>query len=418
MEKIAFLFPGQGSQYVGMMKNFYDNYEIARQTFDEASHILSRNLAALCFEGSLFELNKPSNMQPLMLTANIVAYRVFMKEFGVTPQFSAGHSLGEYAALTSAGAIRFADAVRLTHLRGALTERAADSNEGGMSIVDGADEATVMAACAAASDGDRVVSISCANSPSQYAISGHQDAVERAETILLGQNSATTPLFMSAPFHCGLMKEAAAELQEALSHVTFNQFKWPVISNVTGLPYTEAERIVELLTRQLHAPVQWQRTMQYLKSHGVTMTIELGPKNVLSALTGANLEGVTVYAFGQKEDRQALKDALASNSGRPRPTVVTKCMAAAVATPNQNWDNDAYRKGVVEPYKAIQRIQEKLESEGVEPTVEQMKECLALLRTIFQTKMVDEAEQQEWFHQIIDETLTYYLLDNAEVTTA
>ncbi|MEK4664193.1 ACP S-malonyltransferase [Priestia sp. FSL H7-0729] len=419
MEKIAFLFPGQGSQYVGMMKNFYDQYEIARQTYEEANHILGFDLAKLSFEGSLFDLNKPSNMQPALLTASVVAYRVYMEEIGINPQFCAGHSLGEYAALACSGAMTFGDAVRITKRRGELTELIADEADGAMTIIDGADEEMIRRACEQVSTDTAWSAISCYNASSQYAISGHQDSIEQVESILLDQDAQTTPLMMSAPFHSGLMESAGEQLGVELANYRFHPFKWPVVSNVTATPYTEAGRITGLLQRQLSQPVKWAQTMQYLKKHGVTLTIELGPKNVLSGLVELDKLGMKSFAYGQKEDRKALKELLdKAVVSRPRPTVVTKCMAAAVATPNRNWDQEEYQKGVVEPYKQIQQLQEELEAANQAPTTEQMKLSLEWLGTIFETKQVEQEERDDWFHQILDETGQYYLWNDLKVPTA
>ncbi|KAJ3198300.1 hypothetical protein HK101_006434 [Irineochytrium annulatum] len=419
MEKIAFLFPGQGSQYVGMMKNFYDQYEIARQTYEEANHILGFDLAKMSFEGSLFDLNKPSNMQPALLTASVVAYRVYMEEIGINPQFCAGHSLGEYAALTCSGAMTFGDAVRITKRRGELTELIADEADGAMTIIDGADEEMIRRACEQVSTDTAWSAISCYNASSQYAISGHQDSIEQVESILLDQDAQTTPLMMSAPFHSRLMEPAGEQLGVGLAGYRFHPFKWPVVSNVTATPYTEAGRITGLLQRQLSQPVKWAQTMQYLKKHGVTLTIELGPKNVLSGLVELDKLGMKSFAYGQKEDRKALKELLdQAVVSRPRPTVVTKCMAAAVATPNRNWDQEQYQKGVVEPYKQIQQLQEELEAADQAPTTEQMKLSLEWLGTIFETKQVEQEERDDWFHQILDETGQYYLWSDHKVPTA
>ncbi|WP_339305527.1 ACP S-malonyltransferase [Paenibacillus sp. FSL R5-0519] len=419
MEKIAFLFPGQGSQYVGMMKNFYDQYEIARQTYEEANHILGFDLAKMSFEGSLFDLNKPSNMQPALLTASVVAYRVYMEEIGINPQFCAGHSLGEYAALTCSGAMTFGDAVRITKRRGELTEFIADEADGAMTIIDGADEEMIRRACEQVSTDTAWSAISCYNASSQYAISGHQDSIEQVESILLDQDAQTTPLMMSAPFHSRLMEPAGEQLGVELAGYRFHPFKWPVVSNVTATPYTEAGRITGLLQRHLSQPVKWAQTMQYLKKHGVTLTIELGPKNVLSGLVELDKLGMKSFAYGQKEDRKALKELLdQAVVSRPRPTVVTKCMAAAVATPNRNWDQEQYQKGVVEPYKQIQQLQEELEAADQAPTTEQMKLSLEWLGTIFETKQVEQEERDDWFHQILDETGQYYLWSDHKVPTA
>lgn len=418
MEKVVFLFTGQGAQYVGMAKTFYDESKIARQTFEEANDVLGFDLAKMCFEGSLSDLARTENTQPALLTASIVAYRVYMEQIGFAPQFCAGHSLGEYSALVSTGAIKFADGLRIVRQRGILTKKIVDSEIGAMTIIDGLSKEVVEAECKKISTQDQIVVVNCYNSPTQFAIAGHRAAVETVESNLLDLNAQVTPLFMSAPFHTPLMESARISLKEELEKCWINQFKWPIISNVTGLPYKDSEKVVETLSQHMVKPVQWQSTMNYLKKLGVTMVIEMGPKNVLTNLVKANTPDISAYCYGIKEDRKTLLEILSSKGAPNRKdaaTVITKCLAAGVATPNQNFNNEEYYAGVVEPYKKIEKIQEQLEKEKIDPSNDQMRESLQLLGEIFKTKKVDTREQIEWFNQIIDETGMCYELQDFEI---
>ncbi len=417
MEKIAFLFTGQGAQYVGMGKTFYDEYTIAKQTFEEANDILGFDLAKICFEGPLGELAKTENTQPALLTASIAAYRVYMQEIGLTPQFSAGHSLGEYSALVSAGAMKFSDAIKIVRQRGLFTKEIVDTGEGGMTIIDGMEKDIIENECRKLSDKNKKVIINCYNSPTQFAIAGHQDLVEQVETAMLDNDAQITPLIGGAPFHTPLMKPAADKLNLELRQYRFYQFKWPIISNVTGKPYREPEKIVDTLTLQFANPVQWQSTMDYLKKRGITVAVEMGPQNVLTKLVRANTPEIQAFCFGMKEDRNEIMELLSNdmNNRKDKPTVVTRSMAAAVATPNVNFDKEEYQKGVIEEYKKLQQLQEQLETDGKAPTAEQMKEAFGTLKVIFDTKRVPREEQEDWFQQIIDETGTFYTLKDFSV---
>jgi [acyl-carrier-protein] S-malonyltransferase len=411
MEKIAFLFPGQGSQFVGMGKTFFYQFPIARQTFEEADDTLGFNLSGLCFEGRVGELMKTENTQVALLTVSMAAYRVYMQEIGVAPQFCAGHSLGEYAALACAGALKFADTVSLMYQRGLFSKEIVDQGQGTMTIVDGLEKEAVAEECRRISNSGKFVGISCFNGPNQVAISGHPEAVQAVEEKLLDIGAQVTPLIASPPFHCPLMAPVTRQLKEELLKYTFYPFKWPVISNISASPYGDKERIIELLINQLVKPVQWEATMKYFGRYGVTLAIEMGPQNIMSNLVELNRTEFTSYSYGQKEERKKLAELFEATPEVKKhiPTVITKCLQIASATPNNNWNQDQYQNEVNKPYRRIQEIQEGLEKEGKKPDIDQMKETLDLLRLIFATKKLPVEEQKEWFFNIFDETGTNYV---------
>ena len=416
MKKVVYLFPGQGSHYVGMAKNLYEQFPIARQTFEEASDILGISLSRLCFDGPLGELTKAENAHPAILTASVVAFRVYMQELSYEPHFCAGHSLGEYSALTCSGAIKFADAVRIVKYRGVLTGKIASSGIGTMSIIDGADSNTVEEVCRQISREGHQVAVSCYNSPFQIAISGHTDAVMEAEAILLDTDCQVTPLITSAPFHSPLMQPAAEMIKEKLEKMSFGYFKYPVICNVTAQPLKEPDEVINTLLAHMVKPVQWKFTMDYLKHADVTLAIEMGHKNVLANLVKANVSGIESLCYGVKEDRKTIEQIFESYpSYKKHPTIVERCLAIAVSTPNCNWDNDDYNEKVVKSYKRIEKIQTDIETNMTQPTLMQMTESLDLLKLILKIKKVDIAEQIRWFNHIIDETGMQYVLKNYEL---
>lgn len=421
MSKTALLFPGQGSQYVGMGKSLYDSFEVARQRFEEASEILGFDLKRLCFEGSLEDLTQTGNTQPAILTASIAAYEVYKKEIGIKPDYACGHSLGEISALVCSGAVAFGDAVKIVRQRGLLMQDAASAGTGAMAAVTGLDRDTIELECKKVSGEDYLVVISNYNSPEQTVVSGHKKAVECVCTILTGLGARIVPLKVSAPFHSPIMKSAAERLIQELMKYKYNPLKVPVISNVNALPYAGETKIVETLTTQITSPVKWVESMNYLVQKGVTQAVELGPQTVLKNLMKKNAPVIITYAFDNEEDFKAIKNANVSKDlnmaggGKFVPTVVTKCIAIAVCTRNRNWDNEEYQKGVIDPYRRIQQMQEEIEKEGRQPTLSEMKQALDMLMSVFITKRTPVEEQIERFNEVFDTTATRELFSDFEL---
>lgn len=308
MTRTAFLFTGQGAQFVGMGKQFYEEYEIARQTFEEANDVLNFDITKLCFNGSLGTLSRTDNMQMALLTVNVVAYRVYMNEIGIAPDFCAGHSLGEYAALTCSGAMSFSDSLKIIKERGGLSKEFVESDIGAMTIIEGLPADIVEVECNKISSAKQYVAINCYNSPLQVTVAGHKEAVEEIEERVLDLDGRITPLMMSAPFHSPLMQHAAKQLKQYLKTYRFNDFQCQVISNVDALPYKSSEKIADTLADQMVKPVKWQEIMNYLERNGVTTAIEMGPKSILCSLVKENTSQIAAYCFGEKEGRQILHD--------------------------------------------------------------------------------------------------------------
>jgi [acyl-carrier-protein] S-malonyltransferase len=284
MKKVALVFPGQGSQYVGMGKDLYDRSPAARKVFAEANEILGYDLAALCFQGPEEDLKLTANTQPAILTVAVAALRMIEEEREIAPLAAAGHSLGEYGALVAAGGVRFGDAVRLVRLRGQFMQEAVPVGTGAMAAIMGLSPAEVEALCREAAQGE-VLSPANFNSPGQIAVSGHASAVKRAVEIVSRQAGKKAVLLpVSAPFHCPLMKPAAERLREAFLPVETGDLKFPVVSNVEADLYPGQERIKELLFRQVDHPVRWEESMQKMASLGPELVLEVGPGKVLSGL--------------------------------------------------------------------------------------------------------------------------------------
>ncbi|MCU1310686.1 MAG: [Acyl-carrier-protein] S-malonyltransferase [Candidatus Angelobacter sp.] len=285
MNNLAFLFPGQGSQAVGMGKELAINYSIAKQTFDEADEALGYKISQLCFEGPEDKLKLTEITQPAILTASIAAYRV-LKEKGIAPSFVAGHSLGEYSAHVAAGTLEFADAVRAVRNRGKYMQSAVPVGVGAMAAILGMAIDELQTVCAEAAGGDgEVVAPANINSPDQIVISGSAAAVQRASDLAKTKGAKRAIMLqVSAPFHCSLMQPAQDALKEDLRSLRFNNSVFPVVKNIDGQPTTDGNEAREALIRQVTGAVQWVKSMQMLMNSGVTTFVEVGPGKVLCGL--------------------------------------------------------------------------------------------------------------------------------------
>jgi len=284
-KRVAFLFPGQGSQSVGMGLDFYNNFAIARQTLEEADEALGFALSKLCFEGPDEQLRLTENTQPAIFTVSIAAQRV-LAEHGVTPSYVAGHSLGEYSANVAAGAISFADAVRTVRSRGQYMQEAVPAGEGAMAAILGMDAGDVLKVCEdAAAETGAIVAAANINSPSQIAVSGATIAVERAMALAKERGARKAVLLaVSAPFHCPLMQPAQDSLAKLLNALPFTPALVPVVVNVDAVAVTDPEALRDALIRQVTGTVRWVESMQVLIAAKPDVFLEVGPGKVLSGL--------------------------------------------------------------------------------------------------------------------------------------
>jgi [acyl-carrier-protein] S-malonyltransferase len=281
--KIAFVFPGQGSQSVGMNRG-YSELPVVRETFDEASRILGEDLWGLVSDGPAEQLDRTAYTQPVMLTAGVAVLRAWLASGGEAPAILAGHSLGEYTALVAAGALRFEDAVSLVRYRAQVMQEAVPEGVGGMAAILGLADDAVRQICRDAARG-QVLEVANFNAPSQVVVGGHKEAVLRG-TELAKQRGAkrTVMLPMSVPVHCSLMRSAAEKLAARLAGVSIAVPSVPVIQNTDVTSYADPAAIKDALARQLHSPVRWVQSVHYLASQGVTHLIECGPGRVLAGL--------------------------------------------------------------------------------------------------------------------------------------
>ena len=313
---IAFIFPGQGAQKIGMGKALAEAFPICRQTFEEADDALGESLNRLCFDGPESQLLLTEYTQPAILAVSVAACRAVTRR-GVAASYAAGHSLGEYSAHVAAGTLSFADALRTVRRRGQFMQEAVPVGEGAMSAILGADADTVARACAEARAelAGRTVSPANLNAPGQVVIAGHADAVARAGELAKAAGAKRViPLAVSAPFHCALMKPAEDRLAPLLRALPAQSPQIPVVANVDAEPKTNAADAVEALVRQVSSPVRWEDVVKRLVAEGARTFVELGPGNVLAGLVKKIDRSVTVASV---EDPKGVETLLSTLSSKP-----------------------------------------------------------------------------------------------------
>ena len=298
MKKFAMVFPGQGSQAVGMLAELAEQFSIVEETFKQASEVLGYDLWSLVQHGPADELNKTWQTQPALLAASVAVYRVWQQQYPqLQPTLMAGHSLGEYSALVCAGAIDFQDAVKLVELRGKLMQQAVPEGAGAMYAIIGLDNDSIIKACQNAEQGEIVSAVNF-NSPGQVVIAGAKAAVERAAVLCKEAGAKRAlPLAVSVPSHCALMKPAADQLAVSLESIAVKSPAVAVINNVDVKTENDAQAIRHALVRQLYSPVRWTETVEKMATNGIEVLVEIGPNKVLNGLTkriADNLQAVSV----------------------------------------------------------------------------------------------------------------------------
>ncbi|MFQ6371126.1 ACP S-malonyltransferase [Shewanella sp. YIC-542] len=308
MNSIAFVFPGQGSQSVGMLADLPEQYPIVAETFAEASEVLGYDLWQLVQQGPAETLNETDKTQPALLTASVALYRAYAASGKTLPTVMAGHSLGEYSALVCAGVLAFKDAVKLVELRGRLMQQAVPAGSGAMFAIIGLDNDTIANVCQESAQGE-VVSPVNFNSPGQVVIAGEKAAVERAAAACKAAGAKmAVALPVSVPSHCALMQPAAEKLAAALAEIEFSMPAIHVINNVDVACPQDVEAIKDALVRQLHSPVRWTETVEKMAADGVTQLLEMGPGKVLTGLTKRINKSLTAQAVNTAAALAALTE--------------------------------------------------------------------------------------------------------------
>ncbi|EKO3921036.1 ACP S-malonyltransferase [bacterium 19MO03SA05] len=307
MSKFAIVFPGQGSQAIGMLAELGEQYDVVKQTFSQASEVLGYDLWALVQQGPAEDLNQTHRTQPAILAASVAIWRVWQSLNLPQPEVLAGHSLGEYSALVCSGVIDFQQAISLVELRGRLMQEAVPAGTGAMYAIIGLDDEAIANACQQAAQG-QIVSPVNFNSPGQVVIAGQKEAVERAGVLCKEAGAKRAlPLPVSVPSHCALMKPAAEKLAIALAGLQFNSPSIPVINNVDVLAETDPAKIKDALVRQLYNPVRWTEAVQSMSDQGIEKLIEVGPGKVLTGLTKRVVKTLDAVAVNDSASFEAVQ---------------------------------------------------------------------------------------------------------------
>lgn len=389
MIRKAFYFPGQGPQYIGMGKQLCENSKIASDVFEEASDALSLDLKKLCFESDPANLTLTYNAQPAILTTSVAMFRVLMDKQMIKPDLMAGHSLGEITALTCAGAINFADAVKIVRKRGELMQEAITPEAGCMVSVLMRDVEKLEDICQSVTKSNEVVSISNFNSRTQTVISGHRNSVDHVVSMLNEEGVKSVYLNVSAPFHCSIMQPVATLFEEELSKYRFADFTIPVLSNVTAEPYHGSEDIIPNLTAQIHRPVRWVDCMLYAKKYMIQYGVEVGPGHVLKNLMNNIFGDTPIFAYDHNDDIERLEKHIINTS----TPFLSRSLGIIAATRNNNWDSEQYQRGVIEPYNKLSALQSEIQKEGRTATEDEMKLAITMLLMMFKTKQTSREEQ-------------------------
>jgi [acyl-carrier-protein] S-malonyltransferase len=399
MESVACLFPGQGSQYVGMGQKLWKEFSIARERFEEAEEVLGWNIRKCCFEGEFSELTQTMNAQPAILILSVISFEIYMQEIGILPQWLAGHSLGEYSALVCSKALTFSDAVSLVRARGMFMQQAAASGVGAMAAVSGIDTASLEILCSQTSIEAEPVVIACRNTAEQNVVSGSRTAVYRLIAKLEQRNVKYSFLQVSGSFHSPLMAKAAIDLEQELKKYTFQAFQIPVISNVTANEYSDSQQVAEVLKQQMTMPVRWHESMELLRRKGVTQTIELGPKTILSQMMKKIAPAVQIFSLESPSDLHQF-GSLHTIAGQNHIEKLERCLTAATITRNRNENITEYEREVIPSVTRLKKMVSFFKEGPNKPILAHEIEAIELLKLVLLTKKVPEEEQEFIFNTV------------------
>lgn len=385
---VALLFPGGGTQYVGMGKELCAAFKVAARTFEHASDLLHYDLLKVCTEKDLEYISEMDISQPAIFTASVASFRVFEQEIGIKPRFALGHSLGEYAALAAAGVFSFEDALTLVQKRGRYLKEAGDEINGGMMAVNKIRRELVEQSCNEVNQmGNGRVYVSAYNSPLQHVVSGDRTTIKTLSDVLVRKGGDIAILNINTPSHCPLMMKAAQSFEKDLGVVEMRKFVFPVVSNVFAAPYQESDDIRKILTANMTQPVQWEQSISYVFKHGVTHLIDIGPQAVMKNLSLFIKEKFNAFAFDIDADVVAIREIFGRPAFDPM-TFIARCMTLAVSTRNDASDLPQYENKVVQAYERIKAIRKVVETSGAGLHNDLIRETLVQLRDILHAKNV------------------------------
>lgn len=393
MQKIAILFPGGGSHYVGMGKVFFNAYKIVREVFEEASDVLGYDLRRICFEGSMEVLSTMEKSQPAIFTTSMAAYRVYEQEIGIKPTFAAGHSLGEYSALCAAGGMSFSDTINVVKRRGELLQLSGLDADKGMAAISKIDRGALENEIKRIKDHQTKLFISVYNSSHQLVVAGGRNEIRDLVNNLAHTEAEAVILNISSPSHCPLMNVVVKEFKAALGQYSFCEPNFPIISNVTGRPYQPTDKISELLCEHLVKPVQWESSIRWLYDQHINAVIDIGPQNVLRNINHFIVPSLKSFGFDGFEDINEVKVALAIDSQNLQ-SVLKYYLSVAAGTKNSNHHSDTYHQDVIIPYNQLKEMAAK--SAELIPSLAEMKKAKEALHGILVAKGVSESRIENY----------------------
>ncbi len=392
-QQLAFVYPGVGSQHTGMGKTFFDEYEIVKETYQEASQVLGVDIAELCFDpGKEKELNRLENAKPAIVCQSVATTRLLEHQIGIRPSVCMGHSLGEYSALVASGVMRFQDALNIVRKRALIINEVSRTLDGTMAWVVNLDAGILDELCAQTSQDDSPVYVSAYDSPEKLSVSGDIEQIRLLAPKVEDAGGMVIPINMSGPFHSPFMQEAGIRLEKILQNYYYSDPRCTIIANQNAQAYT-ADIAVDNLSRQLIRPILWMDSVNYLIRQGVKLAVEIGPKTILKYLMAQSTDAVETISMTSLEDLRHVQDHMLVTSG-DIPMILNRCMGAITSTKNRNHDPTAYRQSVMTAYYELKNLTEQLEAEPSRINGEQCKNAFELVDHILKGKDIPKNEQQ------------------------
>lgn len=413
MKKLSILFPGQGAQFIGMGKLFYDKYQVCRDTYQEASENFGHDIVGLCFNSSMSELWDFTNMQVAIVTTSVAIYRAYLKEVGVIPEFMAGHSVGEVTALICSGALKLPDAIDILKLRGKIVKKINNEKRGRMTIVGSISKNNLEKIM---SEYPNEVYIACYNSKNQFAISGNDGAMDDIEEKILDSDSEISPMFSSPPMHSKFMEPVKEELLQYLNSKPYLDFEVPVVSNVSGRVIYNSKDIPNELANQLVSPVKWSDTLEYMNYYGTNVFLEMGPKLLLTNLVEGSITfdapgDVKSYCYGIEKDRKLVNTEFQDNSyQKDKINFFGNSLGILASSPNIDC-NEAYLC-IKEQFKLIKKDSELYNQTKSEEKVKLIIDAFKHLLLALQYKKLSSFEYNSIIHGLLYQTNMEYIIKN------